>query len=343
MKDDPKDLDQLLKETFTNEFRSGYVNAKGVTMTDLYPNIADSIENLKIWDDDVWVCSFPKSGTTWTQEMVWCISHNLDFKGAEVNLTTRFPFLESSARVDNAALIEKFPELANHEFVHDSVKFVEDLPRPRFIKTHLPFQLLPRDLREGRTQAKIVYVCRNPKDVCISFYHHTKHFAFRGDFEQFCRLFLGDKVPYCPFWNHIFGFWNKRNDSSYNILFLKYEDMKSDLISVIQKTAKFLKNAKLFSEELNQLLDHLSFENMKKNPAVNHKSMFEFTKQYLGASGEAEFIRRGQVNQWKTVMSPNILAQFDEWISKNLKTSDFSFESPVKPNIQYIEQFHNSR
>ncbi|XP_063992922.1 uncharacterized protein LOC135170796 [Diachasmimorpha longicaudata] len=340
MKEELKNLDQLLKETFTNEFRTGYANIKGVMMTDLYPKMVGSIENLKIWDDDVWVCSFPKSGTTWTQEMVWCISHDLDFKGAHIDLATRFPFLEekpdapsrSSARVDNAALVEKFPELENHEFVRDSVQFVENLPRPRFIKTHLPFQLLPRALREGGTQAKIVYVCRNPKDVCISFYHHTKHFAFQGNFEQFCSLFLGDKVPYCPFWDHILGFWNKRNDPSSNILFLKYEDMKSDLISVIQRTAEFLINTKLSSKKLNLLLHHLSFDSMKNNSAVNHNRMFDFTRQYLGALGETEFIRQGQVDQWRTVMAPDILGNFDDWMSKNLQSSDFSFESSLKPN-----------
>ena len=34
-------------------------------------------------------------GTTWTQEMVWCIMNNLDFKAAsETNLEMRVPFFE---------------------------------------------------------------------------------------------------------------------------------------------------------------------------------------------------------------------------------------------------------
>ncbi|XP_015110400.1 amine sulfotransferase [Diachasma alloeum] len=318
------DLDQLLKRTFTTEFRTGYVKIKGMTIPNVYLDIADSIENLKIWDDDVWVCSFPKSGTTWTQEMVWLLGHDLDIKGAEEDLTIRFPFLEASGRFNNTAIVEKFPEVANHGFVQDSVKYVEDLPRPRYIKCHLPFHLLPRDLREGRTKTKIVYVYRNPKDVCISFYHHAKHFAFRGNFKEFATLFRNDRVPYAPYWNHIFGYWNKRNDPSYNILFIKYEEMKSDLASAIDRVLTFLNKPKLCSEELSLVMDHLSFGKMKNNKAVNHQSMFEFTKKYLNAVGNAEFIRRGQVNQWKTEMTPEILKKFDDWISKNLKNSDFS-------------------
>ena len=32
---------------------------------------------------DVWVVTSPKSGTTWTQEMVWLLDNNLDYEGAK--------------------------------------------------------------------------------------------------------------------------------------------------------------------------------------------------------------------------------------------------------------------
>lgn len=73
-------------------------------------------------------------------------------------------------------------------------KYIDSLPSPRFIKTHLPFHLLPRQLREGKKKNKIIYVTRNPKDVCVSYYHHYKLLeAYQGSFENFCKLFLNDK------------------------------------------------------------------------------------------------------------------------------------------------------
>lgn len=33
-------------------------------------------------------------GTTWTQELVWCLVHGRDHKDVSVNMMTRFPFLE---------------------------------------------------------------------------------------------------------------------------------------------------------------------------------------------------------------------------------------------------------
>ena len=39
--------------------------------------------------------SYPRSGTTWTQELVWLLANNLDYESAKSRLLTeRFPFLE---------------------------------------------------------------------------------------------------------------------------------------------------------------------------------------------------------------------------------------------------------
>jgi len=55
-----------------------------------------------------------------------------------------------------------------------------------------------------------------------------------------------------------------------NILFLTYEEMKSDMKSVLKKTSAFL--GKSYSdEELNTLEKHLAFSSMNRNPSVNYK------------------------------------------------------------------------
>ena len=55
----------------------------------------ERIKNMEIFEDDIWVFTFPKCGTTWTQEMVWMINNNLDYEtSSKVNLDERFPFVE---------------------------------------------------------------------------------------------------------------------------------------------------------------------------------------------------------------------------------------------------------
>ena len=45
------------------------------------------------------------------------------------------------------------------------------LPSPRFIQNHLSVDLTPSDI--FRKKCKILLLCRNPKDVITSFYHHS--------------------------------------------------------------------------------------------------------------------------------------------------------------------------
>lgn len=56
------DLDRLLKDKFTSDFRTGYIEIDGFCLPEHYANFADAIENMEVYDDDIWVCSFPKSG-----------------------------------------------------------------------------------------------------------------------------------------------------------------------------------------------------------------------------------------------------------------------------------------
>lgn len=60
-----------------------------------YQSEAQNYYNFQARPSDVWVITFPRSGTTWTQELVWLVANGLDFATAKkVPLTTRFPFFE---------------------------------------------------------------------------------------------------------------------------------------------------------------------------------------------------------------------------------------------------------
>ena len=49
----------------------------------------------EVYEDDVWICCFPKSETTWSSELVWCLRNELDLEKANtVPNAVRTPFLE---------------------------------------------------------------------------------------------------------------------------------------------------------------------------------------------------------------------------------------------------------
>nr|ANI86000.1 sulfotransferase [Locusta migratoria migratoria] len=293
------------------------VNPGRVLLPPEFKDMADRILDFTVYPDDTWLVSYPRTGSTWAQEMVWCIGNDLDFKKAKETMQQlRTPLLELSAiMVDDNK--EWMKELGN------SVDLVEKMARPRFIKSHLPLELLPTQIHI--VKPKIVYVARNPKDMCVSYYHYCKLIHnLQGTVEEFCDLFLKDRAPVGPVWNHILGFWKKRHEP--NILFLKYEEMKRDQKGAIRKTAAFLGKT-LTEEQVNQLAEYLSFGNMKKNPAVNLEPIIAKKNgpEFLNKC-DLRFIRKGEIGDWKNHMSEELAAHFDVWTEENIRGTGLSFD-----------------
>ncbi|XP_063921563.1 luciferin sulfotransferase-like [Zophobas morio] len=316
------DFEKLLQEKYTNVFRKGYSTAKGFTVTKRYDELKEDLDNLQVSENDIWICSFPKCGTTWTQEMVWMIINNLDFERAKRPLDERSPFVEFSMLYDDRELFDKKPDYKPALYLHDSIGHYKSLKSPLLVKSHLPIDLLPKQLREGSKKPKIVYVARDPRDVCISYYHHSKLIeGFKGTCEEFCELFLAGKVPYAPYWQHVLPFWEKRNNL--NVLYLKYEDMKKDLPSIVRQVAAFVGRS-LTNEQVQILANHLSFESMSKNKAVNKEEHIENKRRNnLTDYQEGKFMRSGKVGDYKTSMTPEICVKFENWIKNNIENTDY--------------------
>ena len=61
---------------------------------------------MEVFEEDIWISSFPKCGTTWTQEMVWNIVNDLDFDRAKSEkLDRRIPFFELTAITEDRLCI----------------------------------------------------------------------------------------------------------------------------------------------------------------------------------------------------------------------------------------------
>ena len=169
-------------------------------------NIHKRIWNMQPRPDDVWIVTYPKSGTTMGQELIWQMSRgcHVGSEESKTQLFTRTPFLEFGGLKKECGCDEcvKIPE--RPLYLQDPIAYTESLESPRIIKSHLPVSMLPPNLLET---SKVVVIARNVKDVCVSFYHHEKLMAshgFTGSFEDFCTFFMeGNPGGYGDYWIHL--------------------------------------------------------------------------------------------------------------------------------------------
>ena len=64
---------------------------------------------------------------------------------------------------------------------------VDQMPSPRLIKTHYPFEMLPPGLLDT---CRVIFVSRNVKDAAVSYFHMEKMMKgdnFKCDFITYAR------------------------------------------------------------------------------------------------------------------------------------------------------------
>jgi len=264
--------------------------------------LSDFITNFQTRPDDVFVVAYPKSGTTWVQEIVWQILNEGHVRSDHIN--KRIPFLEWSTN----------PVEEHHDF--------EALPSPRILKAHLPYNIVPKSAN-GDSKCKYIYVARNPKDVAVSYFKFVtglKIFenGFNGPWEFYFKLFVKGNVAWNLWTDHVVGWWTHKDDP--NVLFLKYEDLKKDLLSNLRIITNFL-NKPLSEDLISRIAEQCTFSGMKKNAA-------SFLLKKPGG-GETSLLRKGVVGDWKNYFTPELNKRFENEVLAKLKGSGLEFDFEI--------------
>lgn len=218
---------------------------------------------------------------------------------------------------------DKEKELLVEKITTPFFEFLPQMSQQRFIKTHIPFSLMPPSVMEQ--QSMVIYVARNPRDVAVSYYHLSRLYLtmdFHGSFADYWHYFENNLVRWCPYWTHIKEGWAHRNHP--NVLFMFYEDLIKDLPGAIRNVAKFMDKT-VNEDQVARLAEHLNIRNFKNNPSVNCE---ELKRIKLLKSGEQGFVRLGKTDGWSDEYSPELKERVLKWIEDNSK--DLGFKFPVE-------------
>ncbi len=289
-----------------------------------------ALKNFEIFEDDVFIITPLKSGTTWTQEIVWLMLNDVDVdKAKDVMQFYRAPFLEREFLGGSGEKRQPYPEgqPQNPEnitlFHRHSMEFTRRMPRPRLIKTHMPLKFLPDRLLDT---CKVIFVNRNVKDVAVSAFYHYGSFkpeVKSKGFKKFAKLFKDGLFPYSPGVDMALEAWEHRDHR--NMLYLTYEELRADLDGALNRLMPFL-GVTLSPENLQVLKQETSMESLRKKTSVN-----KVLDLKLDPSKGFSFIRKGIVGDWKNHFDQEMNDEWDKWIQEKLHGTGYKMTFDLEP------------
>ncbi|KAG2276372.1 hypothetical protein Bca52824_058927 [Brassica carinata] len=249
----------------------------------LVQGIVNCQKHFEANDSYVILATLAKSGTTWLKALLFALSHRHKFP-----VSGKHPLLVTNPH----SLV---PYLEGDYCVSPEVNFSE-LPSPRLMQTHLTHHSLPVSIKSS--SCKIVYCCRNPKDLFVSIWHfgrrlapeETAEYPIETAVEAFCKgKFIGG-----PFSDH----------NPNKVLFVTYEELKKQTEVEVKRIAEFIGCGFTAEEEVSEIVKLCSFESLS-SLEVNRQG-----KLPNGIESNA-FFKKGKVGAWRDTLSESLAEVID--------------------------------
>ena len=228
---------------------------------------------------------------------------------------------EQSKEVDITDSTQNNVDFINNLYPSDPITSQDSHSPPqhprlrRCFKSHSPLGILEPLLT---SQGKVIHIARNPKDVSVSLWHHSrsKDFGYSGDFDHFLEaMFLTGQVESGSWWDFVIAYWfaskrtqycaDKANKNSYtNVLTIWYEDLILDPeANIVLKMALFLDLTDISSERIAEIASLCSFETMKSVQTAGGVVLKERIIPGTTGCGNVETpnanqIRKGGIGGW---------------------------------------------
>ena len=250
---------------------------------------------LTLRDDDIVIASWPKSGTTWMQQVV----AQLLFRG------------------DPGVFGQAISPWIECRFLRDVHLAVAQQHR-RILKTHLPAYALPLD-----PSVRHFFVARDPRDMFLSWHRHQELMSdavyelmnrtpgrqgpqvrrLHPDFATAFDAWLDNDDAFVgPFWPNLQSWWDLRDES--NVTLVHYSEMVADLEALVLRVAADI-GVGIEPAKLPAIVRHCGLEHMRILASRDRTLGWTFRH------GGGGFINKGDGGRWRSSLSADVLDKLE--------------------------------
>jgi hypothetical protein len=225
-----------------------------------------------IYSDDIFIVSYPKSGNTWMRFLIgnYLTGNECSFKNCH--------------RIT--------PD------IHMNPDRCKEIDRPRFIKSHAPFQ--PQ-------YPKVIYIVRDARDVAVSYYYHAlKHRSIEEStsFESFVDDFNNGAVDSFGTWSNHVSSWLDGKDED-QLLLVRYESMLDDSARELSRVLSF-SGIDIDEAAVESAAEASDFKNMQRQEKEQYSEVDVLPK----SDSSKRFLRSGKRGDWEAHFSEELLHSF---------------------------------
>ncbi len=219
---------------------------------------------------DVFLCAYPKSGTTW---LAFLLAHILQKdRGQTINLKSVDGYVP-----DVNLAYTKRGSLAQYDRHAD----------PRFFRCHATYD---------PNLQWVIYVLRDPRDVLLSYWHYKKFLSRDFSLSLTDYLQSDDHWP-CRWDEHVASWLSPPMQSNRhpNLLVVKYEQLHAQTREVLREVLEFA-GSKFSDDQIDYAVAQCTFDRMQ---AAERR----FGVHGKNGDQSESFVRKGKTGSWREEMS----------------------------------------